>query len=437
MPKQRSDGLLPILLIGLLFFLFGFVTWLNVTLIPYLKLACQLTSGQAYLVTLAFYISYFVMALPSSAVLQRTGFKGGMSVGLFVMATGALVFIPAALSRQYPLFLLGLFVIGSGLALLQTATNPYVTLVGPIESAASRISVMGICNKLAGVLAPLVLGFVVLADADVLEKLIPTLSGAELEHALDELAQRAIAPYAIMAVTLIVLGILVRWSPLPEVGAAEEEGSGSAGAPSVFGHANLVLGVAALFLYVGAEVIAVDTIGPYANSLGIALGEAKYYGSYTLFGMVLGYVLGIATIPRFISQARALTVSAVVGILLVSAAVLVPAGARVELPFIDLSSFDAVSLQVPVSALLLAVLGMANALMWPAIWPLAIAGAGKHTKVASALLIMAIAGGAVMPLVYNGLAGHVGVQMAYALLLPCYAFILWYGHTGHRWMRWN
>jgi len=436
MSQYRRDSLLPVLLIGLLFFLFGFVTWLNVTLIPYLKLACQLTSGQAYLVTLAFYISYFVMALPSSAVLQRTGFKGGMSVGLFVMAAGALVFIPAALTRQYPLFLLGLFVIGSGLALLQTATNPYVTLVGPIESAASRISVMGICNKLAGVMAPLVLGFVVLADADALELLIPTLSGEALQDTLDDLARRAIAPYAIMALVLAVLAVLVRWSPLPEVADHAQDTVEEEGAPSVLGHANLALGVVALFLYVGAEVIAVDTIGPYANALGVPLGEAKYYGSYTLFGMVLGYVLGIATIPRLIRQSTALAISAITGMLLVAAAVWVSPDAQVSLPFIDLSTFRAVPLQVPVSALLLAVLGIANALMWPAIWPLAIAGAGRHTKVASALLIMAIAGGAIMPLVYNALAGAIGVQSGYALLVPCYVFILWYAVQGHRWKRW-
>jgi len=426
MRQNSPGGLLPVLLIGLLFFLFGFVTWLNATLIPYLKLACELTSGQAYLVTLAFYISYFVMALPSSAVLERTGFKGGMSLGLAVMAVGALVFLPA------------LFIIGSGLALLQTATNPYVTLVGPIESAASRISVMGICNKMAGVFAPLVLGAVVLADADALELLLPTLEGEDLANTLDELAARAIPPYAFMAGALLVLALLVRWSPLPEVDTTDDAADVEQdGAASVFGHPNLVYGVAALFLYVGAEVIAVDTIGPYANGLGIPLGEAKYYGSYTLLGMVLGYVLGISTIPRFIRQSTALALSAVAGILLVVGAVLVHPGSQVQLPFLDLEALQAVRLQVPVSALLLALLGIANALMWPAIWPLAIAHTGRHTKIASAMLIMAIAGGAVLPLVYNAVAQAWGEQAGYWILLPCYLFIGWYAVLGHRRARWT
>lgn len=437
MRQNSPGGLLPVLLIGLLFFLFGFVTWLNATLIPYLKLACELTSGQAYLVTLAFYISYFVMALPSSAVLERTGFKGGMSLGLAVMAVGALVFLPAAWTRQYPLFLAGLFIIGSGLALLQTATNPYVTLVGPIESAASRISVMGICNKMAGVFAPLVLGAVVLADADALELLLPTLEGEVLANTLDELAARAVPPYTFMAGALLVLALLVRWSPLPEVDTTDDaDDTEQDGAASVFGHPNLVFGVAALFLYVGAEVIAVDTIGPYANGLGIPLGEAKYYGSYTLLGMVLGYVLGISTIPRYIRQSTALALSAVAGILLVVGAVLVHPGSQVQLPFLDLEALQAVQLSVPVSALLLALLGIANALMWPAIWPLAIAHTGRHTKIASAMLIMAIAGGALLPLVYNALAQAWGEQAGYWILLPCYLFIGWYAVRGHRRSRW-
>jgi MFS transporter, FHS family, L-fucose permease len=356
---------------------------------------------------------------------------------LAIMAIGALVFLPAAWTRQYPLFLLGLFVIGSGLALLQTATNPYVTLVGPLESAASRISVMGICNKLAGVLAPLVLGAIVLADADALELLVPTLEGDALSTVLDELAMRAVPPYALMALVLFILALLVRWSPLPEVDGPSSGNAEVGGHDSVLGHPNLVLGVVALFLYVGAEVIAVDTIGPYANGLGIPLGEAKFYGSYTLLGMVLGYVLGILSIPRYLRQSTALALSAGAGVLLSVGVVLVAPGAQVQLPFIDLEHFRTVPLSVPLSALYLALLGVANALMWPAIWPLAIAGTGRHAHVASAMLIMAISGGAIMPLLYNAFAGGYGEQGGYWILLPCYLFIGWYAIRGHRWMEWR
>lgn len=435
MRTTSREHWLPIALIGVLFFLFGFVTWLNATLIPYLQLACELTTGQAYLVTLAFYISYFFMALPSSAVLRRTGFKGGMSAGLATMALGALVFLPAAWVRSYPLFLLGLFIIGSGLALLQTATNPYVTIVGPLESAARRISVMGICNKLAGVLAPLVLGALVLAGVDELEARLPAMDAMERAAALDDLALRVVPPYTVMVGVLLLLSLLVRWSPLPEVEEEHTEAS-QEGASSVAGHPNLVLGVVALFLYVGAEVIAVDTIGPYARTLGIPLSEAKYYGSYTLLGMVLGYVAGILAIPRHLSQSMALALSATIGIALVLAAVLVPPGTMLELPLVDLEQFRTVRTGVPVTVLCLALLGVANALMWPAIWPLAIAGTGRHVRTASALLIMAIAGGAIMPLVFNAMATPWGEQKAYLLLVPCYAFIGSYALWGHSWRRW-
>ena len=156
--SEKPNYTPQIVIIGILFFIFGFVTWLNSTLIPYLQIACELKTSEAVLVTFAFYISYAVMAFPSSWVLKQTGFKKGMMWGLVLMAIGALIFIPAANTRTYGLFLTGLFVIGTGLALLQTASNPYITILGPLESAAKRISVMGICNKGAGALAPLIMG---------------------------------------------------------------------------------------------------------------------------------------------------------------------------------------------------------------------------------------------------------------------------------------
>src|SRR3954465_5458479 len=163
---KRQTNTKAIFIIGALFFIFGFVTWLNGTLIPFLKLACDLKSdSQALLVTFAFYMAYFFLAIPSSFILNRTGFKNGMSLGLAVMAVGALLFVPAASTRSFALFLAGLFVQGMGLALLQTASNPYISVIGPLESAASRISIMGICNKIAGALSPLILGAIVLKGA--------------------------------------------------------------------------------------------------------------------------------------------------------------------------------------------------------------------------------------------------------------------------------
>ncbi len=412
--------MMPVIILGALFFIFGFVTWLNGTLIPYLKIACELNTFQSLLVTFAFYISYFVMALPSSWILRKTGFKNGMMLGLLVMAAGALLFIPAAFMRTYVVFLIGLFVIGTGLSILQTASNPYITILGPIESAARRISIMGICNKVAGVLAPLFLGAIVLAGADHLTRELQQLSGAEKIERLDQLAQRVIIPYLFIAATLAGLALLIRFSSLPELSDEDHGDASSAdsmakhqGRSSVFQYPNLILGVVAIFLYVGVEVIAADTLPSYGVSQHIPLSVAKNFTSYTLAAMVIGYIIGILTIPKIITQERALAVSAVIGI------------------------FFSIVVQFTIgytSVLFIAILGLANALMWPAIWPLALNRLGRFTKTGSALLIMAIAGGAVMPLIYGRLAdiSSIGHQRAYWILIPCYLYILFYSLRGHR-----
>ncbi len=420
MSRSPKPPIPPILILGALFFIFGFVTWLNGTLIPYLKIACELNNFESLLVAFAFYISYFVMALPSSWLLKKTGFRKGMMYGLLVMSLGALLFIPAAYTRTYWIFLTGLFVIGTGLSILQTASNPYVTIVGPIESAARRISIMGICNKVAGVVAPVILGIVVLSDADHLTESLMTMDAAAKSAALDELALRVVLPYSIMAAVLVGLALMIYLSPLPEIETETDSTSSaveSGSKKSVMAFPNLVLGVAALFLYVGVEVIAGDTIGSYGQSLGIPLSEAKFFTAYTLTGMVIGYILGILAIPKYISQSSALALSAVTGIVF-------------TLISIYSSGYT--------SVMFIALLGLANALMWPAIWPLAIDGLGKFMKTGSALLIMAIAGGALLPLVYGWLADvpSIGQQSAYWMMVPCYAFILYYSVKGWKIKNW-
>ena len=411
-----KSSLTSILILGVLFFIFGFVTWLNGTLIPYLKIACELNNFQSLLVAFAFYISYFVMALPASWVLEKTGFKKGMMLGLLVMAVGALLFIPAAQTRTYYLFLTGLFIIGTGLSILQTASNPYITIVGPIESAAKRISIMGICNKVAGVLAPIILGAVILSDADTLVQQLQVLNEPEKNLKLNELASRVIVPYSLMAAALVGLAVMVRFSALPEIEAEQEDQRplvASENKTSIVQFPHLILGVIALFLYVGVEVIAGDTIGTFGQSQGIPLSEAKNFTSFTLSAMVIGYIIGIIAIPKYLSQPTALAGSAVVGILFTIIA-------------INTSGYT--------SVLFIALLGLANALVWPAIWPLAIDGLGKFTKTGSALLIMAIAGGALLPLIYGSLAdmATIGQQKAYYLMVPCYAFIFFYALRGYK-----
>jgi FHS family L-fucose permease-like MFS transporter len=414
MTTTAKKGIPPIFIIGALFFIFGFVTWLNSVLIPYLKLACELNNFEAYLVATAFYISYLVMAIPSAMVLKRTGLKKGMALGLVVMGIGALIFIPAALTRTYGLFLLGLFVQGTGLALLQTASNPYITILGPAESAAKRISIMGVCNKAAGAIAPIVLGAIALKDVDGLHIRLKTMSLIEKAAELDTLASRVILPYVVIIVVLLILAVLIYFSSLPEIEASDDDVDASvstAGKTSILQFPHLLMGVLTLFLYVGVEVMAGDTVISYGAYMGIPLATAKFFTSFTLVGMILGYGVGIICIPKYISQENAMKWFAVLGIILTVLAVITKGY---------------------VSVMFIASLGLANSLVWPAIWPLALAGLGRFTKIASSLLIMGIAGGAIIPLCYGALADVVNPQQAYWIMVPCYAFICYYASAGYK-----
>jgi len=433
---SKKDYVFAIAIIGVFFFLFGFVTWLNGILIPFLRTACELTDFEAYFVTFAFYISYLVMALPSSALLKKTGFKNGMSIGLWIMAAGALIFIPAAMTRTFSLFLLGLFVEGTGMALLQTASNPYITILGPPETAAKRISIMGIANKFAGAIAPIILAHVILKDSVVLEaKLREAVDAVARTGILDELASRVIGPYIVMSITLVLLGLLLRFAHLPEVDTDKEEphvGDANSKKTSVWQFPHLILGMIALFFYVGVEVIAGDSIIRYGQSIGISMESAKYYTSLTLMGMIIGYICGIAFIPRVFSQVTALKGSAVFGVIFSLGAIFTPAGAKFTMPFVDIMTFQGITMELPVTVLFVALLGLANALVWPAMWPLTLDGLGRFTKTASALLVMAIAGGALLPLAYGKLAVIASTQTAYWICVPSYLIIAYYAFIGHK-----
>lgn len=433
---SRKDYIFSITIIGVFFFIFGFVTWLNGILIPFLRTACELNDFQAYFVATAFYIAYFVMALPMTPILKKTGFKSGMAVGLWVMAGGCLVFIPAALTRTFGLFLTGLFVMGTGLTLLQTASNPYITIIGPRESAAKRISIMGIANKFAGVIAPIILASIILKDSHILEeKLAQAADAVKRAILLDELARRVITPYIVMAIVLVLLGLLLKFVHLPDIDTeSEDEAVGEANIKktSIWQFPHLILGVVALFFYVGVEVIAGDTIIRYGQSLKIPMDSAKYYTSLTMLSMILGYLIGIIFIPKYLKQVNALKICTILGVVFSLAAVLIPAARVFTIPFIDLVTFKPLQLIIPVTVLFVALLGFANALVWPAIWPLALNGAGRFTKTASALLIMAIAGGALLPLLYGKLAVSFSTQSAYWMCIPCYLIIMYYAFSGHK-----
>jgi len=533
--QTGTQYLISISIIGALFFIFGFVTWLNGALIPFLKLACDLqTDAQALFVTFAFYMAYFVLALPAAAILARTGYKRGMAIGLAAMAAGAALCIPAAYGRSFGLFLTALFIIGTGLAFLQTASNPYISIIGPLESAAKRISIMGICNKTAGVIGAalftvLLLGgakdiepqvvalgekivelnktiatgtakanaavdaagatagtatavadaqtsaktsvakadtavagaqttakteiakadaavadaqvtakqSVAAANAAAVEALATakaTLAEVEAKRAalLDALAQNVIKPYTVLAIILALLAIGVLFSPLPEIDVEKSNADDSAAAAgaaaggsrkSIFSYPHLWLGVLCLFLYLGAEVMAGDAIGLYGKAMHVPTAKAGFLTSFTLGAMVVGYIGGIIAIPRFIKQERALAVCAVLGALFTAGAYLTGGS--------TLTLFG----WLPVSVLFVALLGLANSVMWPAIFPLAIAGLGKFTNLGSAFLIMAIAGGALIPQFYARSQDwfHINFQLAFLIcMLPCYCYVLYYALAGHR-----
>lgn len=434
--SQKTNTLIPIVIIAGLFFIFGFVTWINGALIPFMKTINELTDAQSYFVASASYISFVIMALPASYIINKIGYRQGMSLGLIIMAIGALVFIPAAEARTYWIFLTGIFIQGVGMTIVQTAANPYITILGPLESGAKRIAIMGIANKVAGALGSLIFGALLLSGIDEVKDKLGNVSIEEKNQLLDKMADSVFTPYIIMAAVLFVLGLLIRKAPLPHVEAEpiKETREGELTKTSIFQFPHLWLGVLTLFVYVGAEVIAGDTIISYGISLGFSAKDAKFFTTFTLMAMVATYALGIGLIPKYIKQETALKISALLGILF-SISILLTTGFT--------------------SILFVAALGISNALVWPAVWPLTLEGLGKFTKTGSALLIMAISGGAIIPplygrlvdankheLIVNGImndadALSTAATNSYWILLPCYAIILFFALWGHKYNSWT
>jgi len=406
----------PMLIIGVLFFVFGFISWANAILVPYFKIICELTASQSMMVAFAFYVSYFVMAIPSSCILNKTGFRGGMVLGLMVMCAGAIIFIPASIARTYYIFLTGLFVQAAGMTILQSAVNPYLTILGPIESAAKRISVMGICNKTAGAIAPILLIRALTTDPDEIDKATKQLSTASMEvkvSILDQLGMRLIAPYSFLAGSFILLAVMVYFSRLPEIKEKEEADGAETtdGKKSIFDFPYLILGAICVFCQSSVEVLAADSIVNYAQFHGYSFRGAKFFASYILLIMIVSYLLGAWLIPKYINQRQALQTCALIGLLL---------------------TFGIMLFQGKSSVWFLCSLGLCNALLWPAIWPLALDGLGRFTKIGSALLIMGVAGGAVTPLVYGSLSERFNLQTGYWVLWPCYLYLFYYASRGYR-----
>jgi glucose/galactose transporter len=421
--------IISIMIIALLFFIFGFTTWINAILIPYFKISCELNTAGSLLVAFAFYIAYFVMAIPAAHLLEKVGFKKGIMIGFWIMALGALIFVPAALTRTFGIFLMGLFSIGTGLAILQPAANTYITIIGDKARAAQRISIMGVFNKTAGIIAPLLLAAAILRPADTeLFRQLPLMDEITRNAALDELIRRVIVPYSIMAVVLFGLGLFIRFSVLPEIDTNTENkavSDANSGKTNILHFPYLILGAVAIFLHVGSQVAGINTIIGYAQSMNLPLLEAKVFPSYILGVTMFGFLSGIVLIPKFINHLNVLricTTSAVVLTLLF---------------FIVHGQVTFLGHTADISIWILVLLGLSNSLMYSTIWPLALNELGRFTKMGGSILVMGLSGSAIIPLIYGYFADHYNPHIAYWVLLPCYLYLVFYAFYGYRVRNWS
>ena len=426
---SQKDTITGMIIIAFMFFMFGFTSWINAILIPYFKISFELSHVQSYLVTFAFYISYFIFSVPASFLLKKIGFKKGMMIGFWVMSCGAFLFVPAAITMTYELFLLGLFSIGAGLALLQSAANPYITILGPKERAAQRFSIMGICNKGAGILAPLLFAAVIFkaTDSAMLDN-ISSMTQAEKDVIFRELIQRVIIPYACVGSFLFLIGLFIRFSPLPEIDTeheSEELAQANSSKTSIIQFPHLILGAFAIFLHVGTQVISIDTVISYAGTMNLNLIEAKVFPSYTLTAQICAYFIGIFFIPKFFSQLTALRVSTIFGIILTFLIIY----AKGQVTFLGHTT--------DISIWFVVMLGLANSLVWAGIWPLALDGLGRFTKIGASLMIMGLVGNALLPMVYGYLVDIFNAREAYWVLFPCYVYLVFYAFRGYRLRSWK
>jgi len=430
--KSKLHYFLSLIILSGLFFIFGLVSWVNTILIPYFKFTCELTIVESYLVTFAFFIAYLVMAFPVSVLLNKTGYKRGIMLGLWVLSLGALTFVPAAYYRTFWVFLCGLFLMGSGLAILQSAANPYITIIGPKESAASRLSIVGVFNKLAGILANLIFAVVVLNETD--KKLMEEIKagvydGAARIEALDQLIRSVMLPYGILALTLFIFGIIIRYSILPEIDASknnEDTYVSKKKRSKIIHFPNLILGVLALFLHVGSQMISLATIINYAGSMGMSLeGDAKNFPSFIMSFTLIGYIIGVFFIPKVISQKNALIISTVLGLILSFLVILTKGQVNI------------LGLNTDISIWFLVLMGLPNALIYAGIWPLAIDGLGRLTNLGSSMMILGLSGSAFVPLIYSIIAENYDLKVAYWVLIPCFIYLIFYATIGHKIKQWH
>ena len=398
MNTTKKSIALPLLIVGSMNAILGFALGVNAFFIPFVQQAFNVTTSMSYLIMVATFSAYLVFGAFTGPILKKAGYKGGMVIALVLMSAGFLMIVPAAKMVSFPLFLAALFVNGLGQALLTGAYSTYVSIIGNPDSAAARISIMGISAKIFYAIASFTLAFFM------------DLANVRIED--------TITPFYIIAGILSVMGIVYYFSPLPEIKAAgEENGESKEEDKSVYANSktsiwqfpHLLLGVAAIFFTVGVEYMALGTINDYAQNLG--LSNPQNYVWLVSFAMIAGYIAGILFIPKYLSQTNALVASTILGTTAALIILFIPGSGSIYL--------------IPV-------LGLANALLWPAVWPLAIADLGKFTKTGSSLLVTGIIGAGIVSLIFGFFAGKYGYQFAYIVAIPSYLFIFYYALWGSK-----
>lgn len=409
-PNVPLNTTKPLMIVGVLFFVIGFFTWINGPLISFVKVAFTLDEFNAFLILFAFYISFFVFSLPASWVLKKTGMKNGLSVALVVMALGALIFGQFIKLHWYMGVLIGLFIIGIGLSCLQTAVNPYVSILGPIEKGAQRQAIMGICNKGAGILAPVIFGMFVTNIGGIQDSIKAAASNAEKMGIISAFSNKVYYPYMGLALILLIVAFGIYRSTLPEI-KNEDDGQQKGSKGGIPTSPRLWFGVLCIFTYVGMEVLAGSAIGTYGEGFHISVDITKFFSSFTLFAMLVGYFAGIIITPKILSQESYLVVSNILGIIFAIGAWLT-------------TGYTSVTF--------IALLGFANSMMWPAIFPIAIRGLGEQTASGSALMVMGICGGAIIPQIYSYFNAFINFQTLFVgIAIICYIIMGLYGVYGY------
>jgi glucose/galactose transporter len=427
--SQNRKFVISMAILVFMYFIFGFFSWLSSIYVPYFRIVCQLNEFWAYLSSFAFAIAYLVMSIPAGYLLKRIGFKRGIMLGFFIVAAGAFIFVPAAMTRIYWVFLIGLFTMGTGMSILQTAANPYVTIVGPLDRAVQRMSICGTFNKFAGIVSPIIFGWLVLKASDrALFDALPTMTEIAKNVALDELARRMMLPYACLGTLLVGVGLFIRYSVLPEINTEEESeevAQSHQGKKYIVQFPYLVLGAVAMLMHIGTQAVAIDSIIRYGESMGLNFMDARSFAPYVLSATMLGYIFGMTCIPRVVSQISALRFCTVLGLILSICVIFVPGEVMYK------------GSQISISIWFLVLIGLPNALIFPGIWPLAIRNLGRFTKIGASLLVMGICGNGVFPLIYGRLADIYGMRPAYWLLIPCFLYLVFYAVHGHKITSWT